>query len=293
MTDARPSDTPRPDDGRPDPDRDAKIDELLLAGLDHHFGSRHQEAINVWERVLFLDRGHARARTYIDRARGALAERQRKTEELVHEGVAALDRGDGRAARRLLASAVENGDPHDLAHAYLDRLDRLTAPPTSPGQDPGPARSSATPDDLATRGLLTRAPRPVRVWPILAAAVTIGAVILFAASGDLLKPLVDREWRQPPAGAAVSLAPDPVLAPRPAEVALARARDLFRSGHLKPALAVLDSVSVADPLAPEALRLRADLQRMLLGPLDVAGVEPGQAPATPAMPSARPAEVRQ
>jgi len=293
MTDPRPSDTPRPDDGRPDLDRDAKIDELLLAGLDHYFGSRHQEAINVWERVLFLDRGHARARTYIDRARGALAERQRKTEELVHEGVAALDRGDGRAARRLLASAVENGDPHDLARAYLDRLDRLAAPPTSPGQDPGPARSSATPDDLATRGLLTRAPRPVRVWPILAAAVTIGAVILFAASGDLLKPLVDREWRQPPAGAAVTVAPDPVLAPRPAEVALARARDLFRSGHLKPALAVLDSVSVADPLAPEALRLRADLQRMLLGPLDVAGAEPGQAPATPATPSARPIEVRQ
>jgi len=293
MTDPKPSDTPQLDDGRPDLDRDAKIDELLLAGLEHYFGGRHQEAINVWGRVLFLDRGHARARTYIDRARGALAERQRKTEELVHEGVAALDRGDGRAARRLLASAVENGDPHDLARAYLDRLDRLAAPPTSAGPGPEPARSSARPDDLATTGLPTRAPRPVRVWPILAAAVTIGAVILFAASGDLLKPLVDREWRQPPAGAAVSLAPDPVMAPRPAEVALARARDLFRSGHLKPALAVLDSVSVADPLAPEALRLRADLQRMLLGPLDVAGAEPGQAPATPATPSARPIEVRQ
>ena len=293
MTDPKPSDTPRPDDGPADLDRDAKIDELLLAGLEQYFGGRHQEAINVWGRVLFLDRGHARARAYIDRARGALAERQRRTEELVHEGVAALDRGDGRAARRLLASAVENGDPHDLAHAYLDRLDRLTAPPTSPGRAPGPARSSATPDDLATRHLQARAPRPVRVWPILAAAVMIGAVILFAASGDLLKPLVDREWRQPPAGAAVNLAPDPVLAPRPAEVALARARDLFRSGHLKPALAVLDSVSIADPLAPEALRLRADLQRLLLGPLDVPGAEPGQAPATPATPSARPAEVRQ
>jgi hypothetical protein len=282
MTDPRPSDTPQPDDGRPDLDRDAKIDELLLAGLEHYFGGRHQEAINVWGRVLFMDRGHARARAYIDRARGALAERQRKTEELVHEGVAALDRGDGRAARRLLASAVENGDPHDLAHAYLDRLDRLATPPTSLRQTPGAARSSATRDDLAARRLLARAPRPVRVWPILAAAVTIGAVILFAASRDLLKPLVDREWRQPPTGAAVSLAPDPVSAPRPAEVALARARDLFRSGHLKPALAVLDGVSVADPLAPEALRLRAELQRMLLEPLDVPATGSGQAPATPA-----------
>jgi len=115
-------------------------------------------------------------------------------------------------------------------------------------------------------------------------------VILFAASRDLLKPLVDREWRQPPAGAAVSLAPDPVVAPRPAEVALAGARELFRSGHLKAALAVLDSVSVADALAPEALRLRADLQRMLLEPLDVPAAGSGLAPPTPA---ARPAEVRQ
>jgi len=292
MTDPRPSDTPHPNDGRPDLDRDAKIDGLLLAGLEHYFGGRHQEAINVWGRVLFLDRGHARARAYIDRARGALAEHQRKTEELVHEGVAALDRGDGRAARRLLASAVANGDPHDLAHAHLVRLDRLAAPPTSPGQDPGAARSSATPDDLAARRLLARAPRPVRVWPILAAAVTIGAVILFAASRDLLKPLVDREWRQPPAGAAVSLAPDPVSAPRPAEVALARARDLLKAGHLKPALAALDGVSVADPLAPEALRLRADLQRMLLEALDVPATGSGQAPAAPATPAVRPAEVR-
>ena len=293
MTDPRPSDAPRPDDGRPDLDRDAKIDELLLAGLDHYFGGRHQEAINVWGRVLFLDRGHARARAYIDRARGALAERQRRTEELVHEGVAALDRGDGRAARQLLASAVDNGDPHDLAHAYLDRLDRLAATPTSPGQPTGPARSSATPDNLATRRLLARAPRPVRVWPILAAAVLIAAVILFAASRDLLKPLVDREWRRLPAGAAVSVAPDPVPVPRLAEVALARARDLFRSGHLKPALAALDGVSVADPLAPEALRLRAELQRMLLEPLDVPAAGSAQAPATPATPPARPAEVRQ
>jgi hypothetical protein len=293
MTEPRPSDTPRPDDGRSDLDRDAKIDELLLAGLEHYFGGRHQDAINVWGRVLFLDRGHARARAYIDRARGALAEGQRKTEELVHEGVAALDRGDGSAARRLLASAVKNGDPHDLAHAYLDRLDRLTAAPASPGQHQGAARRAHTPDDLATGGLLARAPRPVRVWPILAAAAMIAAVVLFAASRDLFKPLVDREWRQPPAGAVVSLAPDPVSAPRPAEVALARARDLLRSGHLKPALAALDGVSAADPLAPEALRLRGDLQRMLLEPLDVPGAGAGAAPAVPVPPAARPAEVRQ
>jgi hypothetical protein len=61
---------------------------------------------------------------------------------------------------------------------------------------------------------------------------------------------------------------------------------------LKPALAALDGVSVADPLAPEALRLRADLQRMLLDALDVPAAGSGQAPAAPATPAVRPAEVR-
>src|SRR4051812_7916749 len=43
-------------------DRDAKIEQLLLVGLDHYFASRYELAINVWTRALFLDRSHARAR---------------------------------------------------------------------------------------------------------------------------------------------------------------------------------------------------------------------------------------
>ena len=62
-------------------DRDAKIEQLLLTGLDHYFGAQYQQAINVWTRALFLDRSHARARAYIERARSAMAERQRESEE--------------------------------------------------------------------------------------------------------------------------------------------------------------------------------------------------------------------
>ena len=47
-------------------------------------------AINVWTRALFFDRSHARARAYIDRARSALAERQREAEELLQGGAAAF-----------------------------------------------------------------------------------------------------------------------------------------------------------------------------------------------------------
>src|ERR687890_733770 len=75
-------------------ERDARIEELLLVGLDHYFGGRHELAINVWTRVLFLDRSHGKARAYIERARSALAERQREAEELLRTGADALTRGD-------------------------------------------------------------------------------------------------------------------------------------------------------------------------------------------------------
>src|SRR3979409_1060276 len=85
----------------PERDREARVEELLLNGLDHYFSGHYDLAINVWTRVLFLDRGHARARAYIERARGAVAERQREGEELVHTGAAAFARGESETARRL------------------------------------------------------------------------------------------------------------------------------------------------------------------------------------------------
>ena len=69
-----------------DADRDARIEQLLLSGLDQYFAGHYQQAINIWTRVVFLERGHNRARAYIERARSALAERQRECEELVHNG---------------------------------------------------------------------------------------------------------------------------------------------------------------------------------------------------------------
>src|SRR3954454_24557755 len=92
----------------PDPDREARIEELLLAGLDRYFAGRYEEAINIWTRVAFLERGHGRARAYIERARGAQAERHRESEELVHRGVVAYDAGDTATARTLLMRAVDH-----------------------------------------------------------------------------------------------------------------------------------------------------------------------------------------
>src|SRR6202049_4711465 len=116
---------PRAPDAAPEPGRDAKIEQLLLVGLDHYFAAQYEQAINVWTRALFLDRNHARARAYIERARSALAERQRESEELLQNGVAAFERGEGEEARRLLQAAIEGGAPSEEALAVLERLNRL------------------------------------------------------------------------------------------------------------------------------------------------------------------------
>ncbi len=248
-----------------DPERDAKIDELLLAGLEHYFGGRFQEAINVWSRVLFLDRGHERARAYIERARGALAERQRRSEELAHEGVAALERGDEGAARQLLASAASQGEHPDVALAYLERLERLQGRP-----DPGTAgaarrrRSRRVPNPLTGRQLFPGARRPVRALPLIGLGLVAGAIVLYAASRDLLKPLVDSPWSLTPPGAAATVAPEALPVPRSGDLLLARARGLYGAGHLQDALGVLDRIAAADPVAADADRLRAEIQRALL-----------------------------
>src|SRR6267143_4896977 len=105
MSDSLRTDGSRTHDTASGSDRDAKIEQLLLVGLDHYFAARYELAINVWTRVLFIDRSHPRARAYIDRARSALAERQRESEELLHAGVAAFDRGESGEAKRLLRAA--------------------------------------------------------------------------------------------------------------------------------------------------------------------------------------------
>ena len=69
-------------------------------------------------------------------------------------------------------------------------------------------------------------------------------------------------------------------------MALGRARDFYQAGHLKAALGALDGVSDADPLAPEAISLRTEIQRILLESAGAAygpasGPPPGAADAGP------------
>ena len=232
---------------------DSRIEELLLAGLDHYFSGQHELAISVWTRVLFLDRTHARARAYIERARTAIAERQREGDELLHAGLAAFTRGDASDARRLLTTAVERGARPEEAFAALERLDRLA-----------PAEPAAAPRRRTLRvgGMLASERRGVSfatLLLVLAIGLASGALVMMAWSSGVLP------WgHAAPAAAALPPASEPLPVPSASDVSLARATAWARSGRLRDALTVLDAIRPGDPLRPQADDLRATIQQRLL-----------------------------
>jgi hypothetical protein len=270
MSEPQPIDPPVPER-----DKEARIEQLLLSGLDHYFAGQYDQAINVWTRVVFLERGHDRARAYIERARGALAERHRESEELLHRGVAAFDRGDTDEARDLITRAIEQGGPHDMALVFLERLNRLGGP--SPVSDV----PSATPVERRAKARGAEATESYG-WPLraFAGAALVAAVV----TGLLLGGVPILEWLsglpagEPAQERVLTLRPEPVPVARSSELVLARARSLHSGGHLHDALQLLEDVDLADPFRGEADRLRADIQRLLLEGTRLARTDDGGHP---------------
>jgi len=257
----------------PEHEREARVEELLLGGLDHYFAGHYDLAINVWTRVLFLDRGHARARAYIERARSAVSERQRKGEELIHTGADAFNRGESETARRLLISAVEQGAGTEEAIALLARLDRLAA---------AGVRQERRPDTLvpSIQGSAEAADGSARSW----IAWTVGGTIAGATVVALLLGIYGLprpSWLpfagSPAARAAMRANDESVPVPSASEVWLARAQAHKDRGHLRDALSALDAITPGDKRSAEAERLRAEIQAALLAAGRAAGF--GASPA--------------
>jgi thioredoxin-like negative regulator of GroEL len=269
-----PSRTPEPASRA---ERDAKIEQLLLDGLDRYFAGQYEQAINVWTRALFLDRNHARARAYIDRARGAQAERQRESEALLHDAAAAIQRGDAAEARRLITAASTRSEVSDELPALVERLERLERS-TTPYL---PLPDASEPPRLTLDD--SPAPRAPLSWVVLA-----GLVLVIVAAGLLAAGAARPEWNalvdrslsrsaaRVPAAAPSPRESAPLPLPRRSEAALARARMLVSGGKLRDALTLLASIRPTDPERAEADRLRAEIQHQLIaiGP-------PAAAPAAP------------
>lgn len=236
--------------------RDGRAEALLVEGLDRYFAGHYDEAIHLWTRVLFLDRAHARARAYIDRARTALAERQRRADEILHTAEDLLARGELAEARRLFAQAVALAGEDERAAALRTQLDRVER--AGVGMPP-PIASAAAVVDVLPLGRWRR--RTISAAALIAAAAVGGLLVMAAMSPAVHDWVRARSGASRPAPAAEP--PDPVVLSR-SDVAMIRARTLYARGRLAEALAVLDRVDSASARRVEADQLRIEIQNLLL-----------------------------
>ena len=231
--------------------RESQVDALLEDGLEQYFAGRFEDAIHIWTRVLFFDRSHARARAYIDRARTALAEQHRRSEELLQNSRDLLKQGQTEAARQLLSEAVAaRGDEVQAAAlgAHLDRLERAQ------GMAPAPGQLSAIPDVIP--GWSWRRTSPM----VLAAAVA--GVLAIALSGIALVSVSDGSETLATLTTSSGTPRWPTLST--SEAALVRARAALAGGRFAEALQKLDRVGPESPQRAAADALKAEIQQLLL-----------------------------
>ena len=281
-------------------DRLALIEQLLLAGLDHYFTGQYEQAIHVWTRVFFLDRGHARARAYIERARGALAERQREAEARgAEEATSPRPGGSGSIVApsafgsRSAAAELTDTLPAAPPRRRLSRRDLWRGVPESTilaeratewaeagVMAPLPEQAGGLGLSGATAVAASPSPRSggrVRTHVLL---ITLAVVLLCSAAyvvvaRDRLAIWLGTPVESTAAAPLANLEPEPLPLPRASEQTLTRARSLFARGHLHEALQALSAVGADDPLRRDADTLLIEVERALL---DAAGVRAGSTP---------------
>jgi hypothetical protein len=243
-------------------EQDIKIEQLLLSGLDHYFKAHYERAIDVWTRVLFLDRAHARARAYIERARAALAECLRESEELLHTGVEAFNRGEIDKARNLFISVVEGGGGRDEALGFLERLDRLERASGHEMEFRGEVDAVTIRSSSKDKALPVEQ-KPVRILPLVLLIVLLFTSGYVALSWRLWSPLVVGNPMQLISGPAIN-SNGSLPVPSVAAATLVRARLLVREGNHQTALKLLETIGTGDLLAGDADVLRTSIQKELL-----------------------------
>jgi hypothetical protein len=247
------------------------IEQLLLTGLDHYVRGQFERAVDVWTRVLFLDRNHTGARAYIRSARAAMAERHRESDALLHAGVEACDRGEATEARALLTKAIQHGGANDEVLAVLDRVERLGHVPAAVGSVRPRGRSQRR------RREPDRGPGPSAKR---LSTLGLAAVVLVAAAAGLIVTGVWMPIDLSSAGSGFLSDTRPVagpVAPLPVPsapvLALGRARALAGEGRLSQALGVLATVGSGGGLHQDVEALRGQLQHSLLERVGLAEFE--------------------
>jgi tetratricopeptide (TPR) repeat protein len=271
--------------------------ELFRQGEELYSRGLYHEAIHVWTRILFLDRGNSEARLRIDKAKEAVAERQRRLDAEIAEALALLDSGDIDGARDRVRSVIASDGRHGEANvlaAAIDALDRRVEAQEAHeahGTKPEGDAIGAPPAPSPAKGVVikvAKTPKPgsrriarAAGSRLKMAAFLSGALLLFAVSAFYLSmnwaAIVSGGALGRASGSAAMVLPHSPAAAAPdlSELRYYNGERLFSQGRYREALVELrrvdrDSIVVAEA---RSLILRIE-DRLLRGPTGMTATQP-------------------
>jgi tetratricopeptide (TPR) repeat protein len=281
-----------------------RTDELFRQGEEHFAAGRFQQAIHIWTRILFVERGSSKVRESIDKAKRVIAERQRRLDLECAEAGRLFDAGDveeaGRRARVVLSADPSHVEANRLSEK-VEALERRNEPARELSLE---SSSEAGP----SKGIVLRVPKAERGRPRAGAgadapadsrlkmfAFIAAGILVFAASALYLYEnwegiVSDGAFRHPTSGASVAVAPPAPAVPDLAELRYYNGARLFEQGRYREALAELSRVDRGSRLAAPARSLILRIEERLLRGVseDEASALPPLAPSAAEEPSASP-----
>ena len=260
-----------------------KIDELMRQGDRLVRSGRYQQAIHVWTRILFLDRGSYAARDAIEKAKRMLAERQREIDVMVLDAAQFHRDGDRHKAKKLLDHVLSIDPRHSEGQSLWEKLESLErrgenslSLNAEPEMEPSPR-----PRRRASKGAVTRT-RGKPELPLKMTAFLFCALCLLALGGLYLHLNWDFLVRDSAFASSRHEGQDVLserdIPPLPtlSELHYFNGARLFAKGQYREALAELERVDRQSSVSEEARSLVLRIEGRLLR--DVITTESPQSP---------------
>jgi tetratricopeptide (TPR) repeat protein len=109
--------------GGGDAESERRIQQLLEEGDADQAAGDPQAAIDAWSRIFLIDIDHEEAARRIEQARRLKAENERQVEEIYHDGLGAMERGDAAAAKDAFQKVLAMQPVHLGAREYLQQVE--------------------------------------------------------------------------------------------------------------------------------------------------------------------------
>ncbi|HPR64287.1 MAG TPA: hypothetical protein PK014_08695 [Thermoanaerobaculia bacterium] len=218
---------------------DDRIKALIDEGDNHFHAAKFQEAIDVWSRIYLIDMNSTAANERIEKAKEAMAESERKIEEIYTIAVSLFDQNKVEEAKAKFEEVLQHQPQHLQARSYLQRIQAAAAPKVEEAVKAEPAEEESFLPPAAAE-IPEELPRKKKT-PVLAAI--IGAVIIIVAAIIVVSKFMPSDsGKDKPAKLT-------------ADILIEHAEQLYQLGKVDEALQKLNEIEPTDPLHNRALVL--------------------------------------